>query len=242
MVKGLLAVVFAVSITPLTAHPSQASLQLCFGMVPTIVGTAGNDVLIGNAGTSDVIFGGGGDDYIAAEDFSEMPLGQPGDFLCGGSGDDVIRGSTGPEMIRGGGGNDDVDGRGGADSTYGNKGDDRVGDCEGEDAFNEDVDHLFGGYGNDALCTQGSGADVLRGQNGDDTLVDLTCAGSKQLFGGIGTDSLESSIDSFEGTTCAEAGDDDPDELFGGYGEDTASATARDLLHSVELVVLNRVG
>jgi Ca2+-binding RTX toxin-like protein len=238
-VRVLLCAVVALAPVPLGAVPAGADTPRCFGRVPTIVGTPGDDVLVGAADTADVIFGGGGDDLILAEDFSEVPLDQPGDYLCGGRGDDVIRGSTGNDHLHGGPGSDNVDGWVGADVAIGGTGDDRVSDCRGEDAFNDDVDRLSGGPGHDSLCTQGSGADVLRGGPGDDLVVDLTCAGTKQLVGGTGDDRLESYENSFEGLTCDETGDDDPDRVRGGLGTDSAEVTTADVVSSVEDVTVH---
>jgi hypothetical protein len=81
----------------------------CFAEPATIVGTPGDDVLIGREDTADVIVGLGGDDIIfGAEDINAATA--PGDRLCGGSGDDRIRGGVGEDRIQGGSGEDDVDG------------------------------------------------------------------------------------------------------------------------------------
>ena len=234
--RSLLAVTVA-AVAPLwVAAPVAAATPTCFGQTATIVGTPGDDVLVGSADRSDVIFGGGGNDYIAAEDFSVVPLGQPGDFLCGGAGNDTIRGSTGSDSMAGGYGDDRLDGWVNADVARGGGGDDWVTDCEGEDAFNDDADVLHGGYGDDHLCTQGSGADLLTGADGNDTLVDLSCAGSKDLRGGPGNDLFESFYDSFNGMSCAEQGDDDPDSLHGGQGWDSAQSSPSDVSTAMESV------
>ena len=80
------------------------AMPLCNGLVPTIVGTAGNDILVGTAG-NDVIHGRGGNDTIR---------GRGGhDHICGGRGDDILRGGAGDDALFGGNGNDEI--RGGRD-------------------------------------------------------------------------------------------------------------------------------
>ncbi len=86
--------------------------HLCNGFEATIVGTAGDDVLVGTP-NRDVIFGGGGDDIIRA--------GRGNDIICGGNGDD---------KLRGGGGNDWLDGEEGYDVLVGGSGADVADDAE----------------------------------------------------------------------------------------------------------------
>jgi Ca2+-binding RTX toxin-like protein len=96
--------------------------RVCWGLVPTIVGTSGDDVLRGSG--SDVIVGGAGRDRI---------FGGPGfDWICGDGGDDVVSGEGGRALVRGGAGNDLL--RGGAGGRPRGEG-----------------DHLQGGEGRDRL-------------------------------------------------------------------------------------------
>src|SRR5215213_3193957 len=70
---------FGLLLVPLTAS---AAAKTCAGKKVTIMGTPGDDVIVGK-GASDVIYGGGGDDIIYG--------GRNGnDTICGGPGDDVI--------------------------------------------------------------------------------------------------------------------------------------------------------
>jgi hypothetical protein len=100
--------------------PPVDQMQVCGGMIPTIVGSAGRDVLTGTEG-DDIISGGGGNDTING-------LGG-NDFLCGGPGRD---------RIVGGGGNDFIFGEAGSDSG-GNRG--LIG--------GPGTDYVYGGYGID---------------------------------------------------------------------------------------------
>src|SRR5829696_10417281 len=98
--------VLAVVTLPL-AGPSPANsttVPTCFGHPATIVGTPGDDVLIGQSGVSDVIVGLGGNDYISGGDFygEDNVPGRAPDYLCGGPGQDRVRGSTGDDHLNGG--------------------------------------------------------------------------------------------------------------------------------------------
>lgn len=76
--------------------------------------------------------------------------------IFGGRGDDYIYGGGGRDEMHGGGENDYLYGRGGNDFLFGDVG----------------WDHLYGGIGNDQLDGGFDGiADVLRGQEGQDTFI-----------------------------------------------------------------------
>lgn len=146
---------------------------LCDGLVPTIVGTDGDDVLEGTDG-ADVIHGLGGDDLI---------LGNGGpDVICGGDGRDTLRSGGGPDRVFGDDGNDTLVGEGGDDIMEGGNGRDTLDGGEGDDVLrgNADTDRLLGRSGNDVL-SGGSGDDLLKGGGGNDT-----------CDGGGGTDSAQS--------------------------------------------------
>ncbi|WP_319803463.1 ExeM/NucH family extracellular endonuclease [Planctomonas psychrotolerans] len=91
--------------------------ERCFGLVPTIVGTNGDDVLTGTNGR-DVIMGLGGNDTIVG--------GTGDDVICGGAGDDRLTGSNGADVLLGGFGNDILDGGNGDDTLIGGPGEDRL--------------------------------------------------------------------------------------------------------------------
>ena len=69
----------------------------CLGMLATIVGTAGSDVLVGTPG-NDVIVGRSGDDTILA--------GEGDDIVCGGGGADNLASGPGRGILLGGDGDD----------------------------------------------------------------------------------------------------------------------------------------
>jgi Ca2+-binding RTX toxin-like protein len=95
------------------------------GIVATIVGTDGSDVLSGTP-ARDVIAGLGGDDTVS---------GLAGDdVICGGAGDDTLKGGKGEDKLYGGDGNDKLYGREGPDLLYGGAGNDllNVGSVSGQ--------------------------------------------------------------------------------------------------------------
>jgi Ca2+-binding RTX toxin-like protein len=99
-------------------------LTSCHGMVPTIVGTIGDDTLDGTGG-QDVIAGIEGNDVISG-------LGGA-DVLCGGDGDDDLRGGPGDDTLLGENGNDKLRGAAGDDELLGGAGSDRLLSWPGND-------------------------------------------------------------------------------------------------------------
>src|SRR5215207_1094591 len=111
----------------------------------TIVGTAGDDVIVGSD-ENDTILGLGGNDIICAEGGNDRVLGGEGndiligdgldvppfipsnaendDVLIGGPGDDTLAGLGGDDTMLGGPGNDFLIGMGGYDSILGGPGND----------------------------------------------------------------------------------------------------------------------
>lgn len=85
--------------------------------VPAISGTSGDNVLTGNAATSNYLDGQAGNDSITG--------GGLADYLTGGSGDDYLDGKTGADLVAGGSGNDVLIASGG-DRLIGGAGNDRL--------------------------------------------------------------------------------------------------------------------
>jgi uncharacterized repeat protein (TIGR01451 family) len=97
-------------------HPSCAT--------PTIVGTAGNDVLQGTS-HSDVIVSFTGNDQVFANGGNDLVCTDGGiDFVDGGSGKDVVIGGSGADRLLGGDGGDVLKGKNGRDKLLGGQGDD----------------------------------------------------------------------------------------------------------------------
>jgi Ca2+-binding RTX toxin-like protein len=95
------------------------------GLVATIAGTDGSDVLSGTP-ARDVIAGLGGDDTVSG--------GAGDDVICGGAGNDTVNGGKGNDKLFGGDGNDKLYGREGPDLLYGGAGNDllNVGSVSGQ--------------------------------------------------------------------------------------------------------------
>jgi predicted extracellular nuclease len=89
--------------------------ERCEGLVPTLRGTAGDDVLTGTSGR-DVVVGLGGNDVISG--------GNGDDVICGGAGNDRISGGNGDDVLLGGFGDDRLAGDNGSDRLLGGAGDD----------------------------------------------------------------------------------------------------------------------
>ena len=157
----------SISVTVESVNPGPTAD--CNGLVPTIVGTNGDDVLQGTF-RDDVIVGLGGDDVIRG--------GSGSDVICGGDGDDVIDGESQDDTIFGGAGNDQIRGSSGNDTIDGGDGNDVL---EG----NSQNDIIHGGDGDDDI-NGGSDNDTLDGGNGIDVLDGLwqtdTCTGGEVLL------------------------------------------------------------
>ncbi|MEM7529114.1 MAG: calcium-binding protein, partial [Pseudomonadota bacterium] len=123
----------------------------------TVIGTGGDDVLLG---------------------------GKQGETLSGGSGEDVVFGGSGDDSLLGGSGDDtlgDGDGDGDGDDTLdGGAGCDILSDGDGDDV-------LLGGAGNDFLIGfTGTGADSFDGGEGDDVFVLAADGDADTILGGSG--------------------------------------------------------
>ncbi|MEM7543967.1 MAG: glycosyl hydrolase family 28-related protein [Pseudomonadota bacterium] len=127
-------------------------------------GRAGDDTLIGGAG-SDRQTGGEGDDLIQGGDGADnQRAGAGDDTLEGGSGADSLRGGAGEDLLEGGDGNDGLSGDSGNDILRGGAGDDRLNGGTGDDV-------LEGGTGDDTL-SGGAGADVfILGEDGGSDFI-----------------------------------------------------------------------
>ena len=125
-----------------TASPVSAETVTCNGLEATIVGTAGNDVLVGT-NKADVIAGLGGNDTVEG--------GNGADVICGGAGNDVIGGGNGVDWITGGDGDDIITAGNGDDTVLGGPGDDRIEGNNGDDFLDgeSDTDRVDGGRGFD---------------------------------------------------------------------------------------------
>jgi uncharacterized repeat protein (TIGR01451 family) len=103
---------------------------LCHGLVPTIVGTPGNDTIISTNG-NDVIHGLGGNDTIRGGNGNDVICGgERNDTLSGDNGNDQLFGGNGNDILNGNNGNDTLNGEAGADLCNGGSGADTGVNCE----------------------------------------------------------------------------------------------------------------
>jgi hypothetical protein len=112
--------------------PSNANAQvvMCQGLVATIVGTNGNNILTGT-GADDVIAGLEGNDVIEGNGGRDTICGGEGaDTLRGNGNDDVLNGGPGNDTLRGGDGRDLLDGGQGTDDCNGGLGNNTLFNCE----------------------------------------------------------------------------------------------------------------
>ncbi len=174
--------------------------------IENIMGSGGNDTLVGDSGDNKFRGGGGGDrlygyggiDTLEGEAGDDtLDGGADGDFLYGGHGDDKLYGRDGDDWLEGSYGEDKLYGGPGVDRLYGHDGDDTLSGGAGKD-------FLYGGTGDDRLWGE-DGTDRLHGGDGHDT-----------LYGGDGHDTLDGDLG--DDTLY---GDDGDDTLTGGSGDDT---------------------
>ncbi|WP_292290333.1 Hint domain-containing protein [Marivita sp.] len=133
-----------------------------------------DDVLIGDAGVTE-LKGFGGDDTLV--------LNTAGSGLAlGGDGADTVFGGHGDDTLFGGDGNDSLFARDGNDSLYGEAGNDRL---EAGGGTNQLVD---GGEGDDSLFNGGGDGTAIGGDGDDYIYAD---SGNDQLFGDSGDDTFD---------------------------------------------------
>ena len=109
---------------PSTPKPKKPKKGKPSCAVPTILGTAGDDVLTGTSHGdvivaltgNDQVFAGGGDDLVCTDGGA--------DLIDGGSGRDFVNGGSGPDTLIGSDGGDTLKGKNGRDRLLGGKGDD----------------------------------------------------------------------------------------------------------------------
>jgi Ca2+-binding RTX toxin-like protein len=168
----LFAPLSAALLAVLLLAPSSAGAASCRGKQATIVGGAGNNVIVGTK-DHDVIVGGAGNDRINGKGGH--------DTVCGGPGNDRIEGNRGSDHLDGGPGNDVLEGYRGSDHLYGSSGDDELTGDRGKDT-------LSGGPGDDYL-SGGRGSDELNGDGGGDRVFGDT--GNDRVMGGGGSDYVD---------------------------------------------------
>ncbi len=198
---------------------------------------AGNDIVQGSAG-DDVLIGGAGADTLYYGDLTDavqinLAAGQVSAGTQGGNDqvsgfENVILGA-GNDLLIGDAADNYVEGRGGDDQLFGAAGNDYLFGGIG-------ADQLFGGDGND-LLDGGTGADFLNGGTGDDIYVINDAGDQISEFGGGGNDIVRSSISYTLGTDLENltltgiasidgTGNDANNVIIGNAGRNTLSGGA----------------
>jgi uncharacterized repeat protein (TIGR01451 family) len=146
------------STDPDSSNNQNSSSPTSQGPTCTMVGTWGNDTLVGSSGAH-TICGLGGDDSLSVSAGSNVLLGGSGnDQLTGGTGDDLLYGQAGNDVLNGGDGNDQLFGGSGTDLLDGQAGDDELNGGAGDDFLSDEegINQLIGGPGANT-CLVGTG-------------------------------------------------------------------------------------
>lgn len=197
---------------------------------PGIIGTQGDDTLVGTK-FPDKIDGGDGNDTIDGFSSADILLGGAGeDTIEGRGGNDTIRGEQNADRLFGNFGSDLIFGDGGADFIDGGNDKDRIfgGDNADEILGGQGYDELFGEAGNDIIdggrgydfVDGGAGADIVSGGKGLDVVIGGQ--GADTINGGNADDLLVSGeLNLVDPTKYTNNDTETSDEAVGGIGNDT---------------------
>lgn len=174
----------------------------------TIYGLGGDDIILGNDGR-DVLYGLGGNDTLDGGNGNDRLFGGDGnDQLIGGAGDDYMDGGTGVDMVDYRTATAGVRVNLSITTQQDTRGAGRDTIVNVENIAGSNFNDVLTGNAADNFISGGRGADVLRGGDGNDTLItDIADLLGDTLDGGNGNDSLQSGSGN--------------DILLGGAGNDT---------------------
>ncbi|MEM8678612.1 MAG: calcium-binding protein, partial [Planctomycetota bacterium] len=119
----------------------------------SIMGGAGDDVLIGGSGPNTLLGGEGNDQITGGSNDDQLIGGAGNDKIFGGDGDDTIIGGEGNDELLGEDGDDYLRGDGGRDVLIGASGDDEMLGGDGDDVLLGEAgqDTAWGGSGRDQI-------------------------------------------------------------------------------------------
>lgn len=133
-----------------------------------IVGSRGDDIMIGPKYAGAVFHGGGGSDRLTAQ----SNRGKDTHEFYGGAGDDFLQGGGGRDVLDGGTGNDEIHGGRGRNKIYGGPGNDLITDGEGASEIHTGPgrNHVVSGDGDDKIYV-GPGENRISGGFGNVTYL-----------------------------------------------------------------------
>lgn len=222
--------VIAIAATGLLPLPATAQTALtCFGRDVTILGTEGEDELIGTSG-HDVISALGADDsaYGVSSGLPDVK-----DWICGGTESDFLNGGHGNDWLDGERGNDRLDGLDGQDRLFGGGGNDWITPHSGSDFADggPGADDIENGFDRSLRWN----SDTLHGGDGGDSVRSAIGGGgawgSDALYGDAGNDEVDGR-DSFEEASST------PDLVDGGPGNDRCVVDPDDTVVNCEDVTV----
>ncbi len=190
----------------------------------TIIGSDGDDSIVGGSGNNTIDAGDGNDTIEANAGVDTVDAGDGNDLVTAGDGSDNVRAGDGNDIVSGEDGDDTIDAGDGADLINGNAGNDSVSGDFGPDTLNGDAgdDFVIGGEGRDSV-SGGDDNDTLYGLAGNDTISGDD--GDDQLYGGTLHDILNGGggADLINGGIANDTADggDGSDFIFGGGGNDS---------------------
>jgi len=217
--------------------------------VSKVVGSRGNDTIVGAGGTGCLIYGLDGDDRLSsAGDGCEFRASRGNDTITGSNGKDLIepddQGTAYNDIVHAGGGDDVIRGDGGNDLMDGGDGTDLV-DYAPFTATPLQVNLANGsvtGAGTDTLVATesfrgGTGNDTIRGSDGPDVIDGYS--GNDTIIGGPGDDRIDGNagndwIDGNAGNDVITPRSGD-DTVYGEDGIDTVSYASAYLAVTVSL-------
>jgi hypothetical protein len=143
----------------IVAHPdSPINFETSERVLVNVIGSRGDDIMIGPKYGSATFHGGDGNDQLIAI----APLKSSRHWFYGGAGDDLLIGGGGRDLLDGGPGNDVIKGRGGNNILIGGHGNDMISDGDGTSVIHTGPgqNYVQLGEGDDTVHV-GSGTNVI---------------------------------------------------------------------------------
>lgn len=153
----------------IVAHPdTPINFETSERVAANIVGSRGDDVMIGSKYTGAIFHGGEGNDRLIAQ----SKRGKDSHEFYGGAGDDFLQGGGGRDILDGGTGNDEIHGGKGRNKIYGGPGNDLITDGEGASEIHTGPgrNRVISEHGDDKIYV-GPGENYITGGTGNITYI-----------------------------------------------------------------------